>query len=121
MKLGIRVTSHLVAWQSLPQPGQSSSRAKSLGGCAVKNASLWVQRHCECLLSKGVIINGAVQKKGPLILQGVGPVEAPQRFYLLLGSNGTRDHGPVTAERQSRTLRPRWELPLVGKGKVTEF
>ena len=44
-----------------------------------------VQRHCECLPDKDVIINEAVRKKGPPILQGVNPVEAKiLRFYILL-------------------------------------
>ena len=60
------------------------------------------QRHCECLPGKAVIMNGAVRKKGPPILQGADPIEASLRFYILLWSTG--DHGPVAAKTGSQAL-----------------
>ena len=48
------------------------------------------------------------------------PSKLPQDFKFCFGSNSTGDHGPVTAELAS-TLRLRWELPLVGRGKTMEL
>ena len=75
---------HLALWQKW-------TASKSTHPCMV-------QRHCECLPGKSVIINRAVRKKGPPVLQGVDSVEASPRFYILLCIKQYRRSRPITVE-----------------------
>ena len=60
------------------------------------------------------------KRKDHQYFKGLIPSKLPQDFIFCFGSNSAGDHEPVTAELAS-SLRPRWELPLVNRGKVTEL